>query len=432
MTDIDWDEALSLLELEQIVKAAYFRHDTARLLQCPPSITNRCWDELADKKWNEHAASILFNRARGMQESNELAGALELKRLYERVYCQSGDFADTVVHALTRKALSDFRRKAATLGLSEDEIAANQMAAVEQCYFGPERDVDSHFVGGCVLLAYRSAAREVEPTGFLAAIYAAREAYAFFVAAQAEAARDSLAFAVPIFERLAGRIDREQTAAAGLILHYTGVAAKSAGDLETHVEAMRLALHLLPPSGDERAATLFYLAEDAERSGKPAEQLRLLKAAAETPDVEDRELLQMVRGLVSMLRVELEGNVDKMDVPDGALLGIPRGLALMSKELAAKAAAGVSPLPDDEYRYALALIEWIEYCEGVGNSAGAFWACVMLLKVRLSVHSGMDFPLSVMNILARAERHNAFARPEDVIEFQLTKKVAEALARESQ
>ncbi len=424
--NLNWFENATFASLAETARAANLSNGIEFLRTCPQPILDRCWAALNDEDWDESAANVLLDYGRTLWDNGDLNGALVLKRLFENGFRKRLEMSKTAMYHLGWCARVDFKQRAANRRLTERTINANVMAAVEECYYQDRRDQESHFKGACVLLLHRSVFRDVEPTGFMAALCALREAFGFYGAVQIEAARETWTFAAPIIEALEPEKDREQVAVAASFVYCLGVGAKSAGDSEMHDKLMCLAERLLVPKGNEYANCLFHLSEMAGKSDGPAAQLRLLKQILDVPEVDDKFLLHGVRTGIGVLRAELEGDASALDLGGGDEFGIPTELAKISKELAAKMMSGDFPSHEDERRHAKALIEWSDFCEKGDNRAGAFWADVLLLSVALS-HDGPDgFPMSCEEILARAERNKESGEVSDQLNYELLKRQVEA------
>jgi hypothetical protein len=308
--------------------------------------------------------------------------------------------------------------------LTQNAIHANVVGAVADSCFHETADAESHFTGACVVLFYRVMLLDAEPTGFAAAGCAIAEAFGFYRAGQINAARDTLLFALPIMELIEPRTDWQRAAIAATYVFRTGLAAKTAEDLEMVEKLMQLAARLFEPKGNDYARCLYYLSEAAGKSGRLGEQLRLLKRILEVPNIRDDELLQIARTGVSVCRAELEGRPELFDLGDNDARGIPKDLALLSKEFAVKAMSGINTTSEEERRYAQALIDWSKYCETQGNRAGTFWAAVTLLRVALS-HGSANFPMSYRNILSLADRYESHGDAADRMQYESLKAVAE-------
>ena len=350
--DGTWDEYALLDEIAKTVSEARRRKEVEFLRRCPQSIVSRCWAALDCEDWDDCAANILLDRGRALWEAGEIGGALDLKRLFEMAFRTRLEIAQTAMSELTDRPRNLFMKKAREKGLTQNAIHANVVGAVADSCYHDTADADSHFMGACVLLFYRVMLLDAEPTGFAAAGCAIAEAFGFYRAGQINAARDTLLFALPIMELIEPRTDWQRAAIAATYVFRTGLAAKTAEDLEMVEKLMQLAARLFEPKGNDYARCLYYLSEAAGKSGRLGEQLRLLKRILEVPNIRDDELLQIARTGVSVCRAELEGRPELFDLGDNDARGIPKELALLSKEFAVKAMSGINPTSEEERRYA--------------------------------------------------------------------------------
>lgn len=417
-TPIEWDCESDLSLLARTIEELYFENPAA-LDDLPDELIGRCWQALDSDSWCEPAAEVLLTYGRATWERSSIAGALILKQLCEKAIQRENAFESKAVHALVGQLLPIFKRLATDKGVSEEVRKSDPLMAVEECYFGPDHDKMDHFIGGCLLFGYRSTWIKVEPSCFVATLYAIREAYAFFLSGQPEAAHDSLAFAAPFLETLEPEANREQAAAIGLFLQATANAAEQAGDQNTFRDYHMSALRMLPRKGDNRASSLFRLADAYYKEGNIGEALRLFKDGLDTPDVKDPALVQLLQFGYRIARAETDGEflAPRIDWSIADSLGVPTAYA---KELlpSLEAMQQGKSLSDEQLRRTIiAAQEWTQFCASKEDRAGAFWTLLLTLKLLLSFNDPEQRPLQIAQVAADCERFLDAADEASALEY---------------
>jgi len=392
----------------------------------PEAIMERAWESLDGDAWNEDAGFILANVGRGLWDDGDVAGLLVLRRLYQQALRHNLKERPEVMYSLCEKPLKRFFRDAGDAGLSDSQIESNPMTAVEKCYFGEGCDCETYLQASCVLMAYRDAflSNEDAPE-CLPGMYALREAYALYYAGQIEAARQAVAWAMPLIDTLDPERDHELSNAAGILLRASAMAAESAGDREGLFDQVHDALRFLPSTGEHRAAAVYQLADEFKRRGEVDQAMRLLSRVLETPGA-DADTLKMASMELAAIRAELEGNPAKLQI-DRSLAqawGIPVDFAAQLPDAVATMLAG-NDLSDDSVRQLItSLPAWIDYQVKRKRPAKAFSALVFLLKSSLSLKDQTDLPMAYEGILAQADSLLLSAGDVEAMEYEQLRPVA--------
>ena len=374
------------------------------LCTMPSQVLQRAWQSLAGEEWDEDAAYIIANVGRAKWDEDEVDGLLLLRRLYQEALRRDLEDRPEIMYSLCEKPLEQFSVDAQGAGLSEAQVEANPMSAVEACYFGPDREPETFLQASCVLMAYRDAFLSADPSGFVAVMYALREGYALYHAGQIEAARQAVEWAMPRLDSLDIQREDPRSAAAGIALRSLASAAERAGDYDGLFDQVHDALRFLPSTGEHRAAAVYQVADEFKRRGDLAESMRWLSRVLETPEA-SAETLQMAEMELSALRAELEGNPAKVKINPALAerYGIPVGFAEHLPKVMSEMLAGGKISPENSRQLLDKLPAWIDYQRAQGQREKAFSALVFMLKLALSLDDQTRSPRPYDTILQQAD-----------------------------
>ncbi len=420
--EMSWDVDGDLAEIAAQVEETYYSLDQSRLESCPAELRARCWNRLTPGAWDEDAAKILMFVARvPWDDRRDVNAAMDLKRLFESAFQVGSSLVPKIVHALTIQTERPMKLMMEQRGVSEELLDANPMRAVEECFFGPKEPPENFLTGGLILTTYRSVALDSEPTGFLAAIFAIREAFAYFHGRQPEAARACVRWAKPTLVTLEPDLDRPQAEAVGQCLSATADAAEDAGEFDDCLSLWEEALRFLPPRGDERAECHFCIGREFERRGRLEEAMRAYQAALDTPGVRDADLPKLVRMSLSTIRAQLESDPGKL-VIDRGIAGKFGG----SEEFAEVIPRVIRQLdrgqrvPDAELLRAISAIrQWVCWREDQGMRDGECLSMFLVaLKMCLSLEDQTQLPISYTELLAQGDRYLDAGGEADRLQFR--------------
>jgi tetratricopeptide (TPR) repeat protein len=420
-----WNETDGLTSIAACCCRARSENPNA-LRTIPDQILQRALEALEGEEWDEDAAYIIANVGRAKWDNGEVDGLLLLRRLYQKALRRNLEDRSEIMYSLCEKPLEQFSADAQRSRLSEDQVEANPMSAVEACYFGPDSTPPTYLQASCVLMAYRDACLSADPSGYVAAMYALREGYALYYAGQIEAARQAVEWAMPQLEFLGTEREDPRSAAAGVALRSVANAAGHAGDYDGLFDQLHDALRFLPSTGEHRAAAVYQLADEFKRRGRIAECLRWLSRVLETPGA-DAETIQMVQMELSTLRAELEGNPAKLTISPALAktYGIPAEFAEQLSHVASQMVAG-NKLSDESILQLMdKLPAWIDYQRTQGNREKAFSALVFMLKLALSLDDQTRLPISYNVILQQANAMLPAADATAALEHEQLRSVAQ-------
>ena len=419
-----WDEDDNLLSIATFCSRLR-SVDPEALVTIPGRILERAWQALNGDAWDEDAAYIIANAGRAKWDAGDVDGLLLLRRLYQEAVRRDLEDRSEIMYSLCERPLEQFARDAQKAGLSEAQVEANPMSAVEKCYFGPDCDKAIYLQASCVLMAYRDAFLSAETGGYVPAMFALREAYALYYARQIQAARQAVEWAMPSLDSLDTEHDRPRSTAAGIAIRSVASAAGCAGDYDGLFEQIHDALRFLPSTGEHRAAAVYQLADEFKRRGQVAECMRLLSRVLETPEA-GAETVQMAEMELSAFRAELEGDPGKLKISPALAktYGIPVEFAKHLPEAISQMLAG-DKLADETIRQLMVkLPAWTDYQRAQGQPDKAFSALVFMLKLALSLDDQTRMPVSYEVILQQADGLLSAADEVQAVEYQQLRLVA--------
>lgn len=418
-----WQTDGDLSEVAKAVQRGYFSPDQSWLLSCPDKLKARCWNCLTAPNWDENAATIVMFVARvGWEGQRDIHAGMELKRLFECCVARKSNLTDKIVRALTSHAQQQMKFVMRDRGIPDELLDENPMNAIEECFFVDNKGAESFLMGGLLLTGYRNVAIDTEPSGFLAALFAIREAFAYFHARQPEAASASLCWARPVFEQLEPDLDRPQAEIIGQILSATAHAAEDAGQFDDCLTIWRESLRFLSPQGDERANCQFCIGRELERRGQLQDALRAYLAALETPGVRDATLTKIIKMSISTLRGQLESDPAqmRMDADLVSEFGVSTDFPQAMQQILRQLASGQRVPDADLLRGIVAIQEWIEWREAQGvREEGTLSMLVLVLKMCLSLEDQSKLPVPYLDLLLQCERHVPQSDESTRLEYQM-------------
>lgn len=418
---MSWDVSGDFASTAALVRKQYFSFSQSELLQCPQELRDRCWEAVTHPNWNEDAATILLfvNRV-GWEDRQDTVSAVDLKRLFEKSLIAGSALSEKIVHAMTNIFQPELKSLMRKHGLSDDDMEENPMNVVEECYFDEGKGAPSFLKGALMMAAYRSVAIDNDPSGFLPTLFALREVYGFYRANEQSAGRDSLNWAKPAIEGLAGRIDGPHRE---VILHCYSAAASAAEEREPATYALGLwedALGFLTGGGDKQAECHFRIGSLQEKLGRPGEALRAYRAVLLVPEVNDPTVQKLAEMAISTLRAELEDKPEAMQIDSqlakefGAAPDFPSSMQAIMKALAKG-----QNVPDSNFADAISkILEWVNWRKKENLAdAKSFSMLVVAIKMLLSMKDSPAGPVSISTLVSEARSLRAIGEVTDQVEF---------------
>lgn len=419
---INWDNA-DLAVVAKEVRDAYFSFKQSELLGYPLPFRARCLQAISSPQWDDHAATILMLIHRTAWEERKDEGELlALKQLFEESLRSNSALSEKIAHALSSGAQHELKREMRQRGIPESVLDENPMDAIEQCFFlGAEGSRSQYLTGALLLTNYRHIALECDPSGYLATLFAFREAFGYFHAEMPAAGQGCINWALEKAASIEAQLDSQAKEQLATCICYSAHAAEQANAGDAALRMWRASTRFVPDRGDTRAECFFGLGKGLEQRGLLADAARAYRLAMETPGITDNDLAKVIRISMSSLRAQLEGDTRKLtfDAELGVAAGIPKGLGPSLKVMAGKLMAGET-IPDKELQVgAESIAQWLASRQSLGvEDASDLRLANMILKLRLSASSQAGFATSFNTALSDGQRFLAKGSTADQLEFK--------------
>lgn len=427
-----WDGSKDLSSILEDVKIWRFSNPET-LDSIPDEMVQRCWNTIEENDGNDDVAVEILKHVfdTQFQRSDRPSAALGLKRLFEFSLRTNGSSkVGSVIPALLRKPRAELHKRMAARQLPQELLNQNPMEPIEACFFENLEDQASHLTAALLLTAYRSAFITAEPTKYVGALYAIREAYAYYLAGAPDAARDSLRWAYGVTENIEPDRDHPQSHLLGTLFSSASVAAERTGDRDGRFDLLQRALRYLPSEGDDRAMALLDLAEEYQRRGELGEAMDLYSAVLKVRKVEDKATLKVAEGNLRMLRAELEGDPTQMQVdPElSQLLGVPGDEWGEFLKNSAQCVMNREEIEPSRVAQGLdAGLKFAKWLAAHNQSPNAFSQITFMLRIGLSVRDIKQFPSEPLGeAVELADQLMAHGDPVDILAYQQLKSVYES------
>ncbi len=362
-------------------------------------------------------------------KSDDIEAAIGLKRMFEVSFQKGSSVTGAIAFVMrTRSETLLFERmksKGNEWSLFEDD----PLATIEGNFFGDFDDRLSHLHAGMLLSAYRYYQSKAEPTLFLAAIFAIREAYAYYIAGAASSARDSLAWANSVVDTITPDDEREQSIAIGTVLHATAIAARARDEFDDEMELLLRALRFLSPKGTERADTLLDLAMAYERRKMIAEAIASYREVLLVSDVEDETSQLMAKTGLGILRIALESDAKPVVICQGLdeKLGLKGSAWLDFLKRSTIAESEGTPLSTDEQLRGIEFgMVFAKSLLDMNERHAAFGNLMLPIRIGMSIDEPEKYPAPLLaEIFELADSLEAIGDAEDRVVYLRLKSIVE-------
>lgn len=393
---VDWDGPLP--ELASAVNKAYYSLQREALIKPPAAGLDRCWTALEQDPVDATAGLVLLNVFRAQWEQ-ALADNCEnwhamicQKRLIDIGLKHGADYVDKATHEMQKELSVYFRRAREQKGVSDSLIDSNPMSAIEQCFYGPDADSGSHRLGALLMATYRPVA--LHTNVFLAAAFAFRETYGFFVARERDAALDSLDWAESTVQEIQDRLPANSLEGIGE-MYLAAAGASERGEFhDDYLELLSRSLAYLPSEGDSRGGCLTRIGLEYKRRGNLAEALDWLAKANATANLRP-DTKGVIETQTQQIRFDIgsEASPASMAIPGDAIetMGPSADYVRIMQLFGNQELSGVSPSDEDYVAALKAAPAWFRVARNEGKPRSEIFSqYVVLMKAAASLNDPLS------------------------------------------
>lgn len=345
------------------------------------------------------AALVVHEVGRAFLEAHEWTSSVLLKRLIEAALSNDLEyFAYSSAKSILDELYPVLRQKLIERGIPVERWNEDSLDAVEQAFFVPSSKPDDYIIGGLLLCCLRVTFLTTDPRGLGSAVFAVREAYAFFRAGMGPDAEEALQWGTAKLDAL----DREkrllptERIMVGELYLAAAVGAVAGGVPHWRLHLLEWASHFLPPKGDERARCDYNIGDEYQQQGRLADAARMYEAALGTPKLQDDCLRGVISTSLGALRSELEGDLRKLRLDPGLVetFGGSTECGEALQQIIRREYEGERPTEEDFARAARAIWDHIGWLEERQRPDGVLSQVVLMLSLLTEIEFVSRWPVS--------------------------------------
>lgn len=416
-----------LQEILKEVEDAYFRRRCEPLWSMPSAILERCWRALDETPVHKEAAEILIYRYRaGLEMRDNLDDACELVRLIEA--STDSKVEQTAGYALVSALEGRARQEMLRRGMDPSALRENPVAAIEECFFDLDKDIEKPLVGALLIAGYGAMLDRSPKTARYAVLLGMRQAYAFYRAGRAELAAAAVRRASRELDAFKDDLSSEERLMIGKLYFGAASGAELGGCFDARLDLLLKARGHFEGHGDDLAECLYSLGEEHKRRGEVIRALELYEEGLRTPGLKNRETRQVLQSSIDFLRAEWEGDFSniRIDPEAFAALGFSGDAMSSMPALLAQMTSGKKLSGDQKQKLLDDFRKSVRDMAAHGSSHDSILHnYVVILKVYLELNDPRQAAISPAEILDEAQAYVAQARPETALDFEQVREYLE-------